>query len=168
MCLPCLIIIQSCYCDYRIDQTFTCSRCMRDLRFLLCSRDLDTLRSQRIMCFLILVTHKSTRSENNNYRFVGLPTVSYQTYSLVSPAEKPHTSENTLFSPTGFVCKTIASRKYNASGMGNHLSTVLCLFVCLFVVVVVDDDVDVNDDGNDDDIDVVVIQCCCCWWCQIS
>ena len=26
VCLPCLIIIQSCYCDYRINKTFVCSR----------------------------------------------------------------------------------------------------------------------------------------------
>ena len=28
MCLPCLIIIQSCYFDYRINKPFTCSRCV--------------------------------------------------------------------------------------------------------------------------------------------
>ena len=28
MYLPCLIIIQSCYFDYRINKPFTCSRCM--------------------------------------------------------------------------------------------------------------------------------------------
>ena len=35
---------------------------LRDLRFVLCSRDLDALRAQRIMGFF-LITHKSTRSE---------------------------------------------------------------------------------------------------------
>ena len=35
-----------------------------DLRFVLCSRDLDLLRAQRIMGFFILITHKSKRSEN--------------------------------------------------------------------------------------------------------
>ena len=35
-----------------------------DLRFVFCSRDLDVLRAQRIMGFVILITHKSTRSEN--------------------------------------------------------------------------------------------------------
>ena len=35
-----------------------------DLRFVLCSRDLDVLRAQRFMTFFILITHKSTRSEN--------------------------------------------------------------------------------------------------------
>ena len=39
-----------------------------DLRFVLCSRDLDALRTQRIMGFLILITHKSTRSENPAWR----------------------------------------------------------------------------------------------------
>ena len=37
---------------------------LRDLRFMLCSRDLDIIRAQRIMGFFILITHKSTRSEN--------------------------------------------------------------------------------------------------------
>ena len=38
---------------------------LRDLRLVLCSRDLDVLRAQRIIgLFLILITHKSTRSEN--------------------------------------------------------------------------------------------------------
>ena len=37
---------------------------LRDLRLVLCSRDLDVLRAQRIVGFLILITHKSTRSEN--------------------------------------------------------------------------------------------------------
>ena len=37
----------------------------RDLRFVLCSLDLDVLRAQRSMGFLLnLTTHKSTRSEN--------------------------------------------------------------------------------------------------------
>ena len=37
---------------------------LRDLHFVLCSRDLDMLRAQRIMDFFILITHKSTRSVN--------------------------------------------------------------------------------------------------------
>ena len=37
---------------------------LRDLRFVLCSRDLDVLRAQRIMGFFILITHKSPPSEN--------------------------------------------------------------------------------------------------------
>ena len=37
---------------------------LRDLRFVLCSRDLDVLRAQRIIGFFILITHKSPRSEN--------------------------------------------------------------------------------------------------------
>ena len=36
---------------------------LRDLRSVLCPRDLAVLRAQRIMGFLILSTHKSTRSE---------------------------------------------------------------------------------------------------------
>ena len=37
---------------------------LRDLCFVFCSRDLDVLRTQRIMGFFIFITHKSTRSEN--------------------------------------------------------------------------------------------------------
>ena len=37
---------------------------LRDLRFALCSRDLDVLRAQRIIGFLICITHKSMGSEN--------------------------------------------------------------------------------------------------------
>ena len=37
---------------------------LRDLCFLLCSRDLNVLRAQRIMGILNLITHKSTKSEN--------------------------------------------------------------------------------------------------------
>ena len=36
----------------------------RDLRFMLCSRDLDVQPAQRIMGFFILITHRATRSEN--------------------------------------------------------------------------------------------------------
>ena len=35
---------------------------LRDLRFLLCSRDLDVLRAQRIIGLFIFITHKSTWS----------------------------------------------------------------------------------------------------------
>ena len=38
---------------------------LRDLHFVLCSRDLDVRRAQRIIGFFkIFITHKSTRSEN--------------------------------------------------------------------------------------------------------
>ena len=56
-CLPSLIITQS--FDHRIN-VFS----LRDMRFLLCSLDLDVLRAQRSMGFFILITHKPTRSEN--------------------------------------------------------------------------------------------------------
>ena len=36
----------------------------RDLRFVLCSPDDDVLGVQRIVGFFILITHKSTGSEN--------------------------------------------------------------------------------------------------------
>ena len=38
VCRPCLVIIHSCYFDYRISTPFPCSR-----SFVLCSRDLDVL-----------------------------------------------------------------------------------------------------------------------------
>ena len=59
-CLSCLIIIKSCYFDYRTNEPFNCSRCM--ISVSCCPRDLDLLRAQRIIGF-ILITHKSTRSE---------------------------------------------------------------------------------------------------------
>ena len=37
---------------------------LRDLRFVLCSRDLDVLRLQRTMGFFISLTHTSTGSYN--------------------------------------------------------------------------------------------------------
>ena len=41
---------------------------LRYLRFLLCSRDLDVLRAQRIMGFSYFKSnHKSRRSEKSNY-----------------------------------------------------------------------------------------------------
>ena len=51
MCLPCLLILQSCYFDYRTNTSFACSRCVICL-----SCDLDELRAES--------THKSTRPEN--------------------------------------------------------------------------------------------------------
>ena len=36
---------------------------LHDLRVVVCSRDLDIQRAQRIIGFLILITHKSARSE---------------------------------------------------------------------------------------------------------
>ena len=37
---------------------------LRDLHFVLCSLDIDARRAQRIIGFFLLITHKSTRSEN--------------------------------------------------------------------------------------------------------
>ena len=50
------MIIQFRYFDYMFS--------LFDLRFALCSRNLDVLRAQRIMGFFIFITHKSKRSEN--------------------------------------------------------------------------------------------------------
>ena len=65
-CLPCLIIIQSCYCDYRIYKTFTCSRC--ELVFVLCSRDLDILRAQRIIGFILSYPQINEIGKDRNKR----------------------------------------------------------------------------------------------------
>ena len=56
-------IVQSCYCDYRINKMSVCSRC------LICILDSGSLylhvpRTQRILGFFIVITHKSTGSEN--------------------------------------------------------------------------------------------------------
>ena len=48
-CLPCLTMIRSRYLDYSINK-------------MLCSLNLDVLRAQRIMGFLILITYKSMGS----------------------------------------------------------------------------------------------------------
>ena len=60
MYLPCLIIIQSCYFDYRIYKPFTCSRCVI---CVLCSIHLISAYAKDHGLF-ILITHKSLRSEN--------------------------------------------------------------------------------------------------------
>ena len=56
---------------------------LRDLRFLLCSRDLDVLRAQRIICFIVLITHNSMRSENpimeRNMQTTMLCNIGYET-----------------------------------------------------------------------------------------
>ena len=47
--------------DYRINFSHVPAACPR---LVLCSRGLGVLRAQRIMGFIILITHKSMRSEN--------------------------------------------------------------------------------------------------------
>ena len=51
----CLIIIQSCYFEYRINKPFACSRCVICVSCSICSRDLDVLHAQRIIGFFILI-----------------------------------------------------------------------------------------------------------------
>ena len=51
-CPPCLIIIQSCYFDYKINKPFAYS--LHDLRFMLYSLNLDVLRAQRIIGYFNL------------------------------------------------------------------------------------------------------------------
>ena len=48
-----------------------------DLRSVLCSRDLDVLRAQRLIGFLILITHKSTRSGNTITWLTNCSLISY-------------------------------------------------------------------------------------------
>ena len=60
MCLPCLLIEQSYYFDYRINKPFVCSRCVICVS---CSvRVISTYYARK--GFFILITHKSTRLEN--------------------------------------------------------------------------------------------------------
>ena len=51
----CLIIIQSCYFEYRINKPFACSCCVVCVSCSICSRDLDVLHAQRIIGFFILI-----------------------------------------------------------------------------------------------------------------
>ena len=66
LCRTCLIITKYYYCDYRIRETFHMFSLL-DLRFMLCSRDLDVACAQKIMDFISLITHKSTRLENPDH-----------------------------------------------------------------------------------------------------
>ena len=60
--LPCLIIIQSCYFDYRINKRLPYSHYVtNDLLFVLCSLDLDILSAQRIVGFFYLNYHTYQR-----------------------------------------------------------------------------------------------------------
>ena len=52
ICLPCLIIMQYCSSDYGINKPFAYTRYVICVSCMLCSRDLDVLRAQRIMGFL--------------------------------------------------------------------------------------------------------------------
>ena len=61
-CLPCLIIIQSCYFDYRINRLSHVLAAWSAFRALFTwSRPYERKGS---WAFFILITHKSTRSEN--------------------------------------------------------------------------------------------------------
>ena len=64
MSLPCSIMIQSCYFDFKIDKPFTCSCCVICVPCSLFIWSRHVLRAQRIMGVFILITHKSTKSEN--------------------------------------------------------------------------------------------------------
>ena len=71
MCRPCLVMMQSCYFDYRINKPFACSRCLtciscsvHVIRRITCAKD-HRLFQEPSWLFLILITHKATRSENS-------------------------------------------------------------------------------------------------------
>ena len=66
MCLPCLIIMQSCYCDYRINKTLS----PLDLRSLLFSRDLDVLRTQRIIGFYLNYPQINELGESDHSNYI--------------------------------------------------------------------------------------------------
>ena len=59
MCLPSLIIIKSSYISYRINKPLACSR--KEFGITWSGR---TTRAKDHRLFLIIITHKSTRSEN--------------------------------------------------------------------------------------------------------
>ena len=63
ICQPCLIIMQSCYFDYRINKTYTFS--LRDLRFMLftLSPGMTCAKDDRLL-FFISIAHKSMRKSN--------------------------------------------------------------------------------------------------------
>ena len=78
MCQPHLLIIKSCYFDYRINKSFACFRCMICIS---CSVHdvLDVLHAQRIIIyrlyFILIKTHKLTT--------VG-PNIQWECYSRIA------------------------------------------------------------------------------------
>ena len=84
MCLPCLIIMQSCCCDCRINKTFVCSRC------LICVLDsghfISTYYARKgLLAFLIVIIHKSTRWEIRSHRYWSLLGTVYYSSLLIPP-----------------------------------------------------------------------------------
>ena len=61
---------------------------------MLCSRNLDVLRAQRIMGFFILITHKSTRSQNR------------VTWTLITAHTRTRWSKTAA--PSCLLCRTLA------------------------------------------------------------
>ena len=61
MCLPCLIIIQSCYCDYRMNKPIACSCCVISVSFAIHVISMYYVRKGlwAFMGLFILITHKS-------------------------------------------------------------------------------------------------------------
>ena len=62
MCLLCLIIIQSCYFDYRMNKSFAYSQRVICVSFTV--RVISAYYARKGSRFFILITHKSTRLEN--------------------------------------------------------------------------------------------------------
>ena len=70
LCSPCLKIIKYCYFDYRLNKPFACSRDAVWSRALFTWSRLTTCAKDYGL-FLVLITHKSTRSEIWKHHFWG-------------------------------------------------------------------------------------------------
>ena len=79
-CLSCLIIVQSCYFDYRINKHFRCSRCVIFRALFTWSQRTTRAKDHRLF---ILITHKSTRSENP---------ITWRQWNVNFPTHLPHGS----------------------------------------------------------------------------
>ena len=67
---------------------------LRDLRFVLCSRDLDILRVQRIMGFVILITHKTIPRRGGEWR------------GKIQIVELQQTTERSDYPDKAFICSS--------------------------------------------------------------
>ena len=70
---PCLIIVQSCYFDYRINKSFAYSRCMICVS---CTADLDALHAQGIMVFIIMTNQRGRKIQSHGWNSSQLRIVS--------------------------------------------------------------------------------------------
>ena len=79
-CLSCLIIVQSCYCDYRINLSHVLAAWSAFLALFTWSRRTTRAKDHRLF---ILITHKSTRSENP---------ITWRKWNVNFPTHLPHGS----------------------------------------------------------------------------